>query len=126
MPRQRSAALRHRATARLCPPSGCRNAAEEQLIAPPRRAIPHRKGPAQPPYCRPARSGFPLPDPLPYGQGDSRPAMEQLVRALPAGTNNALVDAVIAASSAGEQAVTDAVALMINGAFQSEPREEQS
>jgi len=52
--------------------------------------------------------------------------MEQLVRALPAGTNNALVDAVIAASSAGEQAVTDAVALMINGAFQSEPREEQS
>jgi len=67
-----------------------------------------------------------LPDPLPNGQGDSRPAMEQLVRALPAGTNKALVDALIAASSAGEQAVTDAVALMINGAFQSGPREEQS
>lgn len=67
-----------------------------------------------------------IPDPLPYGQEGSRPAMEQLVRALPAGTNKALVDAVIAASSAGEQAVTDAVALMINAAFQSEPREEQS
>ena len=67
-----------------------------------------------------------LPDPLPYRQGGSGPAMEQLVRALPAGTNKALVDAVIAASSAGEQAVTDAVALVINGAFQSEPREEQS
>jgi hypothetical protein len=38
----------------------------------------------------------------------------------------ALVDRVIAASSAGEQAVTDAVALLINGAFQSEPGREQS
>lgn len=52
--------------------------------------------------------------------------MEQLVRALPAGMNKALVDAVIAASSAGEQAVTDAVALVINGAFQFEPGEEQT
>ena len=52
--------------------------------------------------------------------------MEQLVRAGGKRTNKALVDAVIAAASAGEQAVTDAVALMINGAFQSEPREEQS
>ncbi len=67
-----------------------------------------------------------LPDPIAETQGGSGPAMEQLVRALPAGTNKALVDAVIAASSAGEQAVTDAVALVINGAFQSEPGEEQS
>jgi len=37
-----------------------------------------------------------------------------------------LVDAVITASSAGEQAVTDAVALMINGAFQPEVGEDQS
>jgi len=68
-----------------------------------------------------------LPIPLAETQDGSGPAMEQLVRALPAGTNKALVDAVIAASSAGEQAVTDAVALVINGAFQSpEPGEEQS
>lgn len=68
-----------------------------------------------------------LPIPLAEMQDGSGPAMEQLVRALPAGTNKALVDAVIAASSAGEQAVTDAVALVINGALQSpEPGEEQS
>lgn len=67
-----------------------------------------------------------LPDPIAETQDGSGPAMEQLVRALPAGTSKALVDAVIAASSAGEQAVTDAVALAINVAFQSEPGEEQS
>jgi hypothetical protein len=68
-----------------------------------------------------------LPIPLAETQDGSGPAMEQLVRALPAGTTKALVDAVIDASSAGEQAVTDAVALVINGAFQSpEPGEEQS
>lgn len=53
-------------------------------------------------------------------------AIEQLVRALPASMEKVLVDAVIAASSDGEQAVTDAVALVINGAFQSESGEEQS
>jgi hypothetical protein len=68
-----------------------------------------------------------LPIPLAETQDGSGPAMVQLIRALPTGTNKALVDAVIAASSAGEQAVTDAVALVINGAFQSpEPGEEQS
>ena len=67
-----------------------------------------------------------LPVPLAETQDGGSPAMEQLVRALPAGTKKALLDAVIAASSAGEQAVTDAVALVINGAFQSEPGEEQS
>lgn len=67
-----------------------------------------------------------LPVPLAETQDGSGPAIEQLVRALPAGTNSALVDAVIAASTAGEQAVTDAVALVINGAFQIEPGEEQS
>jgi hypothetical protein len=67
-----------------------------------------------------------LPAPLAETQDGSGPAMEQLVRALPVGTKKALVDAVISASSAGEQAVTDAVALVINGAFQSEPAEEQS
>jgi hypothetical protein len=54
------------------------------------------------------------------------PAMDQLVRALQAGMEKALVDKVIAASSDGEQAVTDAVVLLINGAFQSEPGREQA
>ena len=67
-----------------------------------------------------------LPDPIAETQNASGPAMEQLVCALPAGMNKALVDAVIAASSVGEQAVTDAVALVISGAFQSESGEEQT
>ncbi len=50
----------------------------------------------------------------------SETALEQLVRALPSSTNRALVAALIAASSAGEQAVIDAAALIINDAFQSE------
>src|SRR5690606_3229457 len=49
-----------------------------------------------------------LPVPLMQAQGGNGPAMDQLVRALPAGTSMAIVDSVIAASSAGEQAVTDA------------------
>jgi len=67
-----------------------------------------------------------LPAPPAETQDSSGPAMDQLARALPAGMEKALVDRVIAASSAGEQAVTDAVALLINGAFQSEPGREQS
>lgn len=62
-----------------------------------------------------------LPVLLPDGQDGGGPAMEQLVRALPAGTNKAVVDAAIGASGAGEQAVADAVALVISGAFESEP-----
>jgi len=67
-----------------------------------------------------------LPVPLAETQDGSAPAMEQLVRALPAGTDMTFVDAVIAASSAGEQAVTDAVALMIGDSFESESGEENS
>ncbi len=59
-------------------------------------------------------------------ENGSGPAMDQLVRALPVDTDSALVDALINASNEGEQAVTDAVALAINSAFQSEPEEEQS
>lgn len=66
-----------------------------------------------------------LPAPLAEQQDGSGPVMEQLVRALPANTNKALIDLIIAASSGGEQAVADAMALAINRAFQSEPREEQ-
>jgi hypothetical protein len=53
---------------------------------------------------------------------DSKPAMDQLERALPKGTDKALVDAVIAASANGEQAVTEAVAKVINEAFKPEPK----
>lgn len=62
-----------------------------------------------------------LPVPMPETQDGSGPAMEQLVLALPPGMNKALVDAAIAASDAGEQSVTDAVAFVINRAFYSEP-----
>ena len=66
-----------------------------------------------------------LPVPLAEMQGGGA-AMEQLIRALPLDTNKALIDAAIGASSAGEQAVADAVALLIGGAFQFEPGEAQS
>jgi hypothetical protein len=62
-----------------------------------------------------------LPLPIADTQDGRGPAMEQLVRALPSDINETLVDAVIAASDAGEQSVTDAVALVMNRAFQSEP-----
>lgn len=65
-----------------------------------------------------------LPVPPAEATDGSGSAMEQLVRALPAGTQTALVDAVIAASSTGEQAVTDAAALIISAALQYEPGEE--
>jgi hypothetical protein len=58
-----------------------------------------------------------LPPPIAETQDGLGSAMDQLVRALPADTNKALVDAVIGASYAGEQSVTDAAALMINAAF---------
>jgi len=65
-----------------------------------------------------------LPEPLPEPQHGSGPAMDQLIRALPSNTDKALVAAVIAASGAGEQAVSDAVARVINSAFQTESDEE--
>lgn len=52
------------------------------------------------------------------------PALDQLIRALPADTNKALVDAAIAAAEGGEQAVTDAVALIIAKSFQRDGEEE--
>jgi hypothetical protein len=66
-----------------------------------------------------------LPVPLAELEGGGA-AMEQLVRALPPDTNKALINGVIGASGAGEQAVADAVALVIGGAFQLEPEETQS
>lgn len=67
-----------------------------------------------------------LPLPVVEAQNSSGPALDQLVRALPADTDAALLDALINASNDGEQAVTDAVALAINGAFQPDPEEDQS
>ncbi|UIJ47123.1 hypothetical protein LZK98_09340 [Sphingomonas cannabina] len=61
-----------------------------------------------------------LPLRLPEGTAESQdgngPAVEQLVRALPA-TNKALLNAVIIASEQGEQAVTDAAGLAVGAPF---------
>jgi hypothetical protein len=67
-----------------------------------------------------------LPAPVAEAQDGSGPAMDQLLRALPADTDASLVDALINASNDGEQAVTDAAALAINLAFQPDLEEEQS
>jgi hypothetical protein len=56
----------------------------------------------------------------------SGPAIDQLVRSLPKYLNKELLDAVIAASIDGEQAVTEAVAGVIDQALQSGTAEEQS
>jgi hypothetical protein len=56
---------------------------------------------------------------------ESGPAMDQLAQALPAELNKALLDAVVAASSDGEQAVIDAVAKIISEAIQIDPAEEK-
>ncbi|MEQ1515251.1 MAG: hypothetical protein ABL931_02040 [Usitatibacteraceae bacterium] len=54
------------------------------------------------------------------------PALDQLIRSLPADTNKALVDAAIAAAEGGEQAVTDAVALIITKSLRLDGEEEPS
>jgi hypothetical protein len=71
---------------------------------------------------------LPLTLPLPAVETpNGRPAMDQLIRALSASAAaDALVGALINASNNGEQAVTDAIGLAINGAFQSAPEWEQS
>lgn len=53
-------------------------------------------------------------------------AMEQLARELPATAQKALVEALITASSGGEQAVTNAAASIINQALQLETLEDPS
>ena len=65
-----------------------------------------------------------LPVPLAGGQDGNGPAMEQLVQALTVNTEHALVEALVAASMVGEQAVTDAMALAISGAIKSEQEEQ--
>jgi hypothetical protein len=69
---------------------------------------------------------LPLTLPVAPAEGpDSGPAMEQLMKVLPRDGNEALLHAVIAASSHGEQAVTDAVAAVIDQLFQPDPVEKQ-
>jgi hypothetical protein len=71
-----------------------------------------------------------LPLTLPAASGEPKagagPALDQLIRALPADTNKTLVDAAIAAAESGEQAVTDAVALIITKSFHLDGDEEPS
>ena len=61
-----------------------------------------------------------LPGPLTATADGSGPAMEQLVRALPAGTNKRLLGALIGASGGGEQAVIEAIANEINRPFETQ------
>lgn len=57
-----------------------------------------------------------LPDAVPEAS-DAASATVQLMQALPKGTGKALIDALFAASADGEEAVTEAVAKVINEAF---------
>jgi hypothetical protein len=66
-----------------------------------------------------------LPAPLVETEEGSGSTMEQLLRALPTSINKTLVDALIAASNVGEQAVTEALALVINDVVQSASGKEQ-
>lgn len=56
-----------------------------------------------------------VPSETPDGNGR---AMEQFINAIPSETGRDLVEAVTNASNGGDQAVTDAIASIINGAFQ--------
>lgn len=71
---------------------------------------------------------LPLTLPAPIGQSPTGngPALEQLILALSENTNSELIDAVIAASTDGEQAVIDTISQVISGAFQSDLGAKQS
>ena len=58
-----------------------------------------------------------LPPPLVVTENGSGPAMDQLVRALPSEVDNALWVAVTSASQKGKQAVTDAIASVLDAAL---------
>ena len=61
-----------------------------------------------------------LPSRVAETQDSSDSAIEQLVRALPKSTNSVLLEAVVEASNLDDQAVTEAVASIMNNAFPSE------
>jgi hypothetical protein len=67
-----------------------------------------------------------LPDPVAETADTGGPAMDQLVQALPGYIDQDLKAAVIAASVAGEEAVTEAAGSVINRPFQNETKEGQS
>lgn len=67
-----------------------------------------------------------LPDPIIESGDGSGPAMEQLVRALPAHVDKAMVTALIAASSRGETAVSKAAGSAVGAPFRSGGQEEQA
>jgi hypothetical protein len=67
-----------------------------------------------------------LPAPLADSGDGSGPATEQLIRALPSDTSTAVLNAVMEASESGEEAVTEAVAVVIASGLRSSPKEEQS
>lgn len=62
-----------------------------------------------------------LPPPLTETQGGSAPALEQLIRVLSPSSSRTLLDAVIEASGADEEAVTEAAAKVIQDALQFVP-----
>ncbi|NHN36507.1 hypothetical protein G8764_04290 [Pseudomaricurvus alcaniphilus] len=64
-----------------------------------------------------------IPAPITGSQGEGVTVMDQLIRALPAGTSSALIDALIDASSDGELAVLDTVVSMTSRALQSSQNE---
>ena len=55
--------------------------------------------------------------PAATGQNGGGTALEQLLKALPSDTNKRMIETVVAASQDGEEAVTTAIAEMINEAF---------
>lgn len=67
-----------------------------------------------------------LPAAIPDWQNQRGPAIEQLIRTLPAGMDQALVDAVITASAVSEEAVGDAIASVIDHAFEAGTGDESS
>lgn len=66
-----------------------------------------------------------LPEPIAESTNGSGPAMQQLVQALPTDINIDLVNALISASSTGEQAVSKAIAQVMERAFHPEAEEKQ-
>lgn len=67
-----------------------------------------------------------LPLPAVETQNGSGPVIDQLVHALPEDTDIIFLEVLIDAANEGEQAVTDAIALAINSAFQPIQEEDQS
>lgn len=66
-----------------------------------------------------------LPEPISEVQDGGGPAVDQLIRALPADVNRELLETVIAASEQGEQAVTETVGLAVGASFKGRVEENE-